>query len=66
MAVGVVDSGNVAGNWQGVHSQVIRAATAGLLHLAGKVPLLGPVADALKDLCNLCEVRSSFGRHSKL
>jgi hypothetical protein len=44
---------------QGAHSHVVLAATQGLLTLAGRVPLVGHLAAALQDLCDVYQVRAA-------
>ena len=55
-AVGAVGSAIAIG--QGAHSKVVLAATKGLLTLAGRVPLVGHLAAALQDLCDVYQVRA--------
>ncbi len=62
-AVGAVGSAIAIG--QGAHSQVVLAATQGLLTLAGRVPLVGHLAAALQDLCDVYQVRPGAGNRGE-
>jgi hypothetical protein len=56
--VGFVDTvGGLVEAGQGAQSQVIMAATQGLLQLASRVPLVNHVASLLMDLGKLYQVR---------